>query len=91
MILGVDQGERERFQRRGEKTGPLSAQHGIAEISGLYRECHDPVPLNVAIRNRISEMRAQPTVPCTGGLGELSLNFTSFKLISLRFILLYFI
>ena len=59
MILGIDQGECERFQRWGEKIGPLSTQHGIAEISDLYREYYDPVPLNVANRNRISE--ASPT------------------------------
>ncbi|MDR2815159.1 MAG: hypothetical protein LBB62_00420 [Proteiniphilum sp.] len=29
----------------GEKIGPLSARHGIAEISDLYREYHDPVSL----------------------------------------------
>jgi hypothetical protein len=58
----------------GEKIGPLSARHGIAEISGLYRECHDPVPWNVAIETEPGKNKPQPTV-FTGGLGRLSLGY----------------
>jgi hypothetical protein len=50
MFWGVGWSRTDKVSAKGSsgggvKIGPLSAQHGIAEITDLYRKYHEPVPL----------------------------------------------